>query len=155
MTCARPATVKPFDAQQLATIDELIEGVVSSRETQDSAALALYAKQLGEFVPAVLELQRSREAQTTKYIVMQNFGMRKIEVIKALRTCVPVGLKEAKTIVELAPVVLARVNAPYTNELVRALTQAGAVMESVCSARGYTIADEVYDFFEAQGTAKL
>lgn len=68
------------------------------------------------------------EEQTEFDVVLENFGAKKINVIKALRKIVSgLGLKEAKTMVESAPVAIKEaVSKEEAEEVKKALEEAGA-----------------------------
>ena len=69
------------------------------------------------------------EVEQTEFdVVLENFGAKKINVIKALRKIVSgLGLKEAKTMVESAPVAIKEaVSKEEADEVKKALEEAGA-----------------------------
>ena len=75
--------------------------------------------------PAVVE-----EEQTEFTVVLKDFGANKINVIKAIREVTSLGLKEAKDLVESAPVNVKEGVAKAEAESVGAkLTEAGATVE--------------------------
>lgn len=71
------------------------------------------------------------EEQTEFDVHMKSFGAKKINVIKAIREIVPgLGLKEAKTLVESAPVnVKEGVTKDEATEVANKLKEAGAEVE--------------------------
>lgn len=71
------------------------------------------------------------EEQTEFDVVLESFGDKKINVIKAVREAVPgLGLKEAKTLVEGAPAtVKEQVSKAEAEELKKKLEEAGAVVK--------------------------
>ena len=78
--------------------------------------------------PVVVE---EKEEQTEFDVVLKDFGPKKINVIKAIRAAITgLGLKEAKTLVESAPVAVKEaVSKDEAEELKKALEEAGAVVE--------------------------
>lgn len=71
------------------------------------------------------------EEQTEFDVVLKSFGEKKINVIKAIRVAISgLGLKEAKTLVESAPVAVKEaVSKEEAAELKKALEEAGADVE--------------------------
>jgi large subunit ribosomal protein L7/L12 len=71
------------------------------------------------------------EEQTEFDVILESFGDKKINVIKAIRTAIPgLGLKEAKTLVESAPVAVKEaVSKDEANELKKALEESGATVK--------------------------
>jgi len=71
------------------------------------------------------------EEKTEFDVVLKSFGAKKINVIKAIRAAISgLGLKEAKTLVESAPVAVKEaVSKDEAEELKKALEEAGAEVE--------------------------
>ncbi len=70
------------------------------------------------------------EEKTEFDVVLKEFGANKIAVIKAVRELTPLGLKEAKDLVEAAPkAVKEAVNQEEANEAKEKLEAAGASVE--------------------------
>jgi large subunit ribosomal protein L7/L12 len=71
------------------------------------------------------------EEQTEFDVVLKSFGDKKINVIKAIRAAISgLGLKEAKTLVESAPVAVKEaVSKEEATELKKALEEAGGEVE--------------------------
>jgi large subunit ribosomal protein L7/L12 len=71
------------------------------------------------------------EEKTEFDVVLKAFGDKKIDVIKAIRVVIPgLGLKEAKTLVESAPVAVKEaVSKDEAAALQKALVEAGAEVE--------------------------
>jgi large subunit ribosomal protein L7/L12 len=69
--------------------------------------------------------------QTEFDVILESFGDKKINVIKAVRECIPgLGLKEAKTMVEGAPAVVKEaVSKAEAEDLKKKLEEAGAVIK--------------------------
>ena len=72
-----------------------------------------------------------KEEQTEFDVMLKSFGPKKIAVIKAIRAAISgLGLKEAKTLVESAPVAIKEaVSKEEGEELKKALEEAGAEVE--------------------------
>ncbi|NQW17085.1 MAG: 50S ribosomal protein L7/L12 [Chloroflexi bacterium] len=70
------------------------------------------------------------EEKTEFDVILKEFGANKIAVIKAVRELTPLGLKEAKDLVEAAPkAVKEAVSQDEANEAKTKLEEAGAVVE--------------------------
>jgi large subunit ribosomal protein L7/L12 len=71
------------------------------------------------------------EEKTEFDVILKGFGDKKIDVIKAIRVVIPgLGLKEAKTLVESAPVAVKEaVSKDEAAALQKALVEAGAEVE--------------------------
>jgi large subunit ribosomal protein L7/L12 len=71
------------------------------------------------------------EEKTEFDVILRGFGDKKIDVIKAIRVVIPgLGLKEAKTLVESAPVAVKEaVSKDEAAALQKALVEAGAEVE--------------------------
>ncbi|PHS33124.1 MAG: 50S ribosomal protein L7/L12 [Methylophaga sp.] len=68
--------------------------------------------------------------QTEFDVVMSSFGANKVSVIKAVRALTGLGLKEAKDLVESAPVTVKEaVEKAEAEDIVKQLTEAGAEAE--------------------------
>ena len=79
--------------------------------------------------PAAVE--EEKEEQTEFDVVLESFGAKKINVIKAIRAAKQgLGLKEAKTLVESAPVAVSEaVSKEEAEELKKKLEEAGATVK--------------------------
>lgn len=75
--------------------------------------------------------EEEKEEQTEFDVVLKSFGEKKINVIKAIRAAISgLGLKEAKTLVESAPVAVKEaVSKEDAEELKKSLEEAGAEVE--------------------------
>ncbi len=70
------------------------------------------------------------EEKTEFDVVMSSFGENKVAVIKAVRTITGLGLKEAKDMVESAPVTIKEdVNKDESEDIKKQLEEAGAAVE--------------------------
>jgi large subunit ribosomal protein L7/L12 len=90
-----------------------------------SAAAPVAAAAAAPAAAAVVE----EEQQTEFNVVLKEIGPKKINVIKAVRTVTTLGLKEAKELVESAPVTVKEAIGKEDAETVKsALAEAGAVV---------------------------
>ncbi len=70
------------------------------------------------------------EEKTSFDVVLENFGQKKIDVIKVVRTVTGLGLKEAKELVESAPKAIKEgVSKDEAEELKKQLEEAGATVK--------------------------
>jgi large subunit ribosomal protein L7/L12 len=90
------------------------------------AAAAVAAGPVGPAAPAA-----PVEEKTEFDVILESFGDKKINVIKAVRECIPgLGLKEAKTMVEGAPAVVKEaVSKAEAEDLKKKLEEAGATIK--------------------------
>ncbi len=87
--------------KELSVID-LADLVKSLEQEFGVSAAASVAVAAGPVAGAPAEAAEEEE-QTEFDVVLQDFGANKIKVIKAVRELTPLGLKEAKELVESAP----------------------------------------------------
>jgi large subunit ribosomal protein L7/L12 len=93
--------------------------------TATAPAMMMAAPAAGGGAAAVVE-----EEKTEFSVVLKDAGANKINVIKAVREVTTLGLKEAKDLVESAPVAVKEGIAKAEAEAVKAkLTEAGATVE--------------------------
>ena len=84
---------------------------------------------MGGAMPAAGAAEAAEE-KTEFDVILKNFGAKKINVIKAIRSITNMGLKEAKELVEGAPSeVKAGVSKDEADELKKQLEEAGAEVE--------------------------
>ncbi len=111
------------------TVLELSE-LVKALETEfgvSAAAVAMAAPAAG---PAAAAPAAPVEEQTAFTVILKEIGANKINVIKAVRECTTLGLKEAKELVEAAPkAVKEGVTKEEAAGVMSKLTAAGAVAE--------------------------
>jgi large subunit ribosomal protein L7/L12 len=90
------------------------------------AAAAVAAGPVGPAAPAA-----PVEEKTEFDVILESFGDKKINVIKAVRECIPgLGLKEAKTMVEGAPAVVKEaVSKAEAEDLKKKFEEAGATIK--------------------------
>ena len=79
---------------------------------------------------STLQDTESKEEKTEFNIFLKSIGSNKISVIKAVRSKIGLGLKEAKDLVESAPVILKEnINKEEAESLKKFLEEAGAEIE--------------------------
>ncbi len=115
--------IKSMSVLDLADIVKAIE-----EEFGVSAAPAAVAMAPGVAVAEAVEV----EEQTEFDVKITDIGAKKINVIKAVREVTPLGLKEAKDLVESAPVVvLEQIGKDSAQEAKEKLEAAGATVDVV------------------------
>lgn len=91
-------------------VDELVEEVLKwpmlevlefSKKLQERTGVTPMAMAAPAAAPT--EAAPAAEEKTTFDVILTGFGDKKIQVIKAIREVTPLGLTEAKTLVESAP----------------------------------------------------
>lgn len=111
------STLTVIEASELSKLLEEKWGV--------SAAAPVAAIAVGAAAPAV-----AAEEQTEFNVVLANAGDKKINVIKEVRAITGLGLVEAKTMVESAPVTVKEgVSKAEAEDIKKKLTEAGATVE--------------------------
>jgi large subunit ribosomal protein L7/L12 len=103
---------------------ELVKELEAKWGVQAASAVAVAA---GPAAAAAAPVEEKTEFD----VVLKAFGDKKIDVIKAIRVVIPgLGLKEAKTLVESAPVAVKEaVSKDEAEALKKALVEAGAEVE--------------------------
>ena len=113
------------------TVLELSD-LVKALETEfgvSAAAVAVAAPVAGGAAGGAVAAAPAEE-QTAFTVILKEIGANKINVIKAVRECTTLGLKEAKELVEAAPKpVKEGVSKEEANNVLAKLTAAGAVGE--------------------------
>lgn len=113
-----------ISAVQAMTVLELSELVKAIEEAFGVSAMSMAAA-----APAA-EAEAPKEEKSEFKVVLKSMGADKIKVIKALRSVVTLGLAEAKTMVESAPVtVVESVSKEEAGKMKAALEEAGATVE--------------------------
>lgn len=108
------------------TVLEVSELVKALEETFGVSAASMAAAPAA----AVAVAEAPQEEKSEFKVVLKDMGADKIKVIKALRTVVTLGLAEAKTMVESAPVtVVESVSKDEAKKMKAALEEAGAKVE--------------------------
>jgi len=110
---------------QSMTVLELSELVKAIEEAFGVSAMSMAA------APAAsAEVEAPKEEKSEFKVVLKSMGADKIKVIKALRSVVTLGLAEAKTMVESAPVtVVEAASKDDAAKMKAALEEAGATVE--------------------------
>ena len=123
MSVSQQDVVDYISNLKLSEVKGLIEVLEETLGVEASAPIMAMAGGAGPAAEAV-------EEQTEFDVVMNSFGDQKIKVIKAIRGITGLGLKEAKALVESAPVkVKEGVTKDEANEVVETLREVGAVLE--------------------------
>jgi len=112
-------------AVQGMTVLELSELVKAIEEAFGVSAMSMAAA-----APAAAAVEAPKEEKSEFKVVLKSMGADKIKVIKALRSVVTLGLAEAKTMVESAPVtVVESIAKEEAAKMKAALEEAGATVE--------------------------
>ena len=108
------------------TVMAMADLVKELEEKWDVKAAAGGGMMVAAAGPAVVE-----EEQTEFDVILESFGDKKINVIKAVREAIPgLGLKEAKTLVESAPAPIKEaVTKAEAEELKKKMEEAGATIK--------------------------
>jgi large subunit ribosomal protein L7/L12 len=109
---------------KLSDVKSLIETLEDELGVEASAPMVVGAVAGGAAAPEAVE------EKTEFDVVLKNFGAKKINVIKVVRSATGLGLKEAKELVEGAPSdVKTAVSKDEAEELKKQLEEAGAEVE--------------------------
>ena len=118
-----------LDAIKQMSVLELSELVKELEDTFGVSAAAPVAMVAPTADGAAAAAAQEEEEQTEFNVVLKEFGAKKIQVIKAVRELTPLGLKEAKDLVESAPTnVLEGANKEDAETAKSKLEGAGAVV---------------------------
>ncbi|MGC9399780.1 MAG: 50S ribosomal protein L7/L12 [Anaerolineae bacterium] len=116
--------VEEISKLTLMEASELVEALEEKLGVSAAAPVAMAAMPAGGAEAA------PEEEQTEFDVVLQDFGPKKINVIKVVRQLTPLGLKEAKELVESAPApVLEAVSKEAAEDAKAKLEDAGATVE--------------------------
>ncbi len=116
--------VEEISKLTLMEASELVEALEEKLGVSASAPMAMAA------MPAAGAAAEPEEEQTEFDVMLQDFGPKKINVIKVVRQLTPLGLKEAKDLVESAPTaVLEAVSKEAAEDAKAKLEDAGAKVE--------------------------
>jgi large subunit ribosomal protein L7/L12 len=119
---------KMMDEIKGMTVLELNELVKALEDEFGVSAAAAAPMMMAGAIPGAAAEQA--EEQTEFAVVLNSFGDKKINVIKVVREVTSLGLKEAKELVESAPVnVKEGVNKEEAEEIKKKFEEAGAQME--------------------------
>jgi len=116
--------VEEISALTLLEAAELVKALEDKLGVSAAAPVAMVGA-----APMAAEAEPEEE-QTEFDVVLKDFGPKKIEVIKTVRQVTSLGLKEAKELVESAPVnVIEAVSKEAAEDTKAKLESAGAVVE--------------------------
>ena len=122
----------------MADMDKLVEDISALTLMEASQLVKLLEDKLGVSAAAPVAMMggvaaaaaEPEEEQTEFNVVLNDFGPKKIEVIKAVRQLTSLGLREAKEMVESAPSnVMEAVSKEAAEDAKAKLEAAGAVVE--------------------------
>jgi large subunit ribosomal protein L7/L12 len=122
----------------MADLDKLVEGISELTLMEASQLVKMLEDKLGVSAAAPVAMvgavaaddAEPEEEQTEFNVVLNDFGPKKIEVIKAVRQLTSLGLREAKEMVESAPSnVLEAVSKEAAEDAKAKLEAAGAAVE--------------------------
>ena len=122
----------------MADLDKMVEGISELTLMEASQLVKLLEDKLGVSAAAPVAMMGAvaaavaepEEEQTEFNVVLNDFGPKKIEVIKAVLQLTSLGLREAKEMVESAPSnVLEAVSKEAAEDAKSKLEAAGAVAE--------------------------
>jgi large subunit ribosomal protein L7/L12 len=123
----------------MADIDKLVEEISELTLMEASTLVEALEEKLGVSASAPVAMAampgagaaaEPEEEQTEFDVVLKDFGPKKINVIKAVRQLTPLGLKEAKDLVESAPApVLEAVGKEAAEDAKAKLEDAGATVD--------------------------
>ncbi len=123
MAAAAEEFIKQIDEMTVLELNNLVKSLEDHYGV--SAAAATVAAAPGASAEAAAE-----EEQTEFDVMLQSFGDKKINVIKVVRSVTSLGLKEAKDLVESAPVAVKEaVTKEEAEEIKGKLEEAGAQVE--------------------------
>ncbi len=124
MAVASEEFIQQIDGMTVLELNNLVQAL-EEHYGVSAAAAAVAAVPGGGAEAAAAE-----EEQTEFNVMLQSFGDKKINVIKVVRSVTSLGLKEAKDLVESAPVAVKEAVAKEEAEEVKAkLEEAGAQVE--------------------------
>jgi large subunit ribosomal protein L7/L12 len=122
----------------MANLEQLVEEISELTLMEASELVNMLEEKLGVSAAAPVAMvgaaagaeEEPEEEQTEFNVVLQDFGAKKINVIKVVRQLTPLGLKEAKDLVESAPApVLEAVGKDAAEDAKAKLEDAGAKVE--------------------------
>ena len=118
-----------IDAIASMSVMEVVE-LVDAMEEKFGVQAAAVALAAGPAAAPAGEAEEAAEEQTSFSVHMPSFGEKKINVIKVIRGVTELSLKEAKELVESAPVnVKEDISKEEADELKTQLEEAGASVE--------------------------
>ncbi|MGC9468972.1 MAG: 50S ribosomal protein L7/L12 [Anaerolineae bacterium] len=123
----------------MADLEKLVEEISGLTLMEASELVSILEEKLGVSAAAPVAMMgamptaaeaEEEEEQTEFNVVLQDFGPKKINVIKVVRQLTNLGLKEAKDLVEAAPTnVLEAVGKEVAEDAKAKLEEAGAKVE--------------------------
>jgi len=123
MAVSKDDILESISNMTVMEVVDLVEAMEEKFGVSAAAAVAVAAPVAGDAAGAA-------EEQTEFDVMMTSFGDNKVSVIKAVRGITGLGLKEAKGMVESAPVAVKEgVEKAEAEEVKKALEEAGAQVE--------------------------
>ncbi len=123
MAIAAEEFIKQIDEMTVLDLNNLVKSLEDHYGVSAAAAAVAVAPGAAADVPA-------EEEQTEFDVMLQSFGDKKINVIKVVRSVTSLGLKEAKDLVESAPVAVKEAATKEEAEEIKGkLEEAGAQVE--------------------------
>lgn len=122
----------------MAELEKLVEGISELTLMEASELVKLLEDKLGVSAAAPVAMMgamptaaaEEEEEKTEFDVVLKDYGPKKINVIKAMRQLTSLGLKEAKELVESAPVtIMEAISKEAAEDAKSKLEEAGAVVE--------------------------
>ena len=122
MAIATENFIKQVDEMTVLELNNLVKELEDHYGVSAAAAAAV--------APAAAARVAEEEEQTEFDVMLQSYGDKKINVIKVVRSVTSLGLKEAKDLVESAPVAVKEaVGKDEAEEVKSKLEEAGAQVE--------------------------
>ncbi len=122
MAAATEEFIQQIDGMTVLELNNLVKALEDHYGVSAAAAVAA--------APAAAAEAAAEEEQTEFDVMLQSFGDKKINVIKVVRSVTSLGLKEAKDLVESAPVAVKEaVTKEEAEEIKGKLEEAGAQVE--------------------------
>ncbi len=123
MAVSKDDILESISNMTVMEVVDLVEAMEEKFGVSAAAAVAVAA-------PAAADAGAAAEEQTEFDVMMTSFGGNKVAVIKAVRGITGLGLKEAKGMVESAPVAVKEgVEKAEAEEVKKTLEEAGAQVE--------------------------
>ena len=123
MAVAAEEFIKQIDEMTVLELNNLVKSLEDHYGVSAAAATVAAA-------PGVAAEAAAEEEQTEFDVMLQSFGDKKINVIKVVRSVTSLGLKEAKDLVESAPVAVKEAATKEEAEEIKGkLEEAGAQVE--------------------------
>ena len=122
----------------MAELEKLVEGISELTLMEASELVKLLEDKLGVSAAAPVAMMgampaaaaEEEEEKTEFDVVLKDYGPKKINVIKAMRQLTSLGLKEAKELVESAPVtIMEAISKEAAEDAKSKLEDAGAAVE--------------------------